>query len=195
MELIKHYPSALPEHLRDKRHNDWPWPLSRLRRSINVRGPRCGRGNPGYFSWPPKLVKGKNVCRWESNLAESIIFIPELDGREVRAADVYGHNFVAIEFNFGHKDYGKSKIVTIEWHEVATMDGTQFSPQQYSPSALQTFSEKGWMECEPWYKAWWRWSKMSTGSNNRGFNYRIGWRPDHVDTYYNFGPYAGLKSE
>lgn len=45
---------CLPEHLRDERHTDWPWPLSYIPRAWNAY---CGLGPiwveaPGYQSKP-----------------------------------------------------------------------------------------------------------------------------------------------
>lgn len=197
------YPCALPEHLREKKHNDWfigKW----IPRSWNARGPRCMRNSPGYLPWPPRLVEGVGVARWESIGADSIIEIPELADRHVLAADVYGHSFVAFERQKNRPNFNESFRLKINWDEVVTYDGVTFGPQQYSPSALQKFSTKGWMKLSPDYYSSWNILHRreipgkETGEDTVIF-YRKGARPDHLDTYYNLDKFvpgmAGLKWE
>ena len=40
---------CLPDHLKDKLHNDWPWPLNKIHRSTSAF---CGGGEP---DWPPEI--------------------------------------------------------------------------------------------------------------------------------------------
>lgn len=184
------YPLALPAHLREKRHNDWIWPMSKIRRSWNARGPRVGVLKPGYLQWPPKLIEGRGVTRWENDGASSIIEIPALE-RKV-TSDVYGEVFRAYEKNEGNPFYGKSFDVLIEYKINGTgKDGEIKSDTlNYSPSALQKFSDGGYMILSPTYKTW---HKSLFGKSP---NYGVGWRPDHVDIYYNFRHfYGGLNFE
>jgi hypothetical protein len=197
---------ALPSHLREKLHNDWPWPLSKLPRSINAFGPRCAGaacecGGKGYRPWPPRLVRGRGVARWENTGASSILEIPDLVSREVKAADVYGSTFTAIERNPGHPNFNQAGSVVLSWREAAVIrvtsapagawnfPGLIIEENLYSPSTIQEFSPAGWMELEPIFKTWHRDAFGKTP------NYRIGYRPDHLDGYYNNGPYAGLNFE
>lgn len=175
---------ALPDHLKEKLHSDWIWPLSKIPRAANAKGPRCGIGNNGYLPWPPKLIEGLGVTRWESNESTSIIQIPDFLGY-IKSDDIYGKTFDVIERKEGHADYGKVFKVTLKWTEV-TYNGSTFSPQQYHPSAIQSFSNKGFMKCDPYYYSSWR---------NKVYFFRYGWRPDSLDVYYNWGPYLGINYE
>lgn len=168
---------ALPDHLKNLRHTDWPWPLSYLPRSINAFGPRCGRGSDGYKPWPPRLIKGKGVSRWETSGAKSIIHIPMLDNATI-GPEIYGRTFRVFE-------NGKEKIVRLEWREL-TWPFTEEEANIYFPSTIQSYSPQGYMTMEPWYKSSW----------NQGMYFvRMGYRNDALDIYYNYGPYAGVNFE
>lgn len=186
------YPCALPDHLKERLHNDWPGPLKELPRSLNARGPRCGQGNPGYLPWPPKLVEGFGVARWETDGATSIIEIPALANRYVDSS-IYGQTFEVIERKPGHPNFGQKWMQTLTWVE-GLHEG------QYSPSALQKFSIKGWIRLSPDYRSSWKIlirreePGKETGEDTVKFS-RTGFRPDTLDLYYNFGPMAGLKWE
>lgn len=169
--------SALPEHLKDRLHNDWPWPLSYLPRGISAFGPRCGKGNPGYKPWPPKLVAGKSVTRWESSGAESRIIIPELNDVKIDPS-IYGKTFKAVDQN------GKELTVTLEWREL-TWPFSEADRMMYSPSTIQV-SKKGWLKMEPSFFVQW---------DADDYFLRYGFRPDHLDEYYNWGPYLGRNTE
>jgi hypothetical protein len=179
---------ALPPHLQSKLHNDWPFPLNRLPRAINAKGPRClgsacECGGEGYLPWPPKLVKGYGVARWETTGATSIVYVPEFRDRLIGPADLKGKR-VAIERNDGPQLGQRFEVDLIE--------------AGYSPSSLQLYSDKGWMELDPFYKTWHRVLKRDAEGNpveGRCPNWRVGWRVDHLDMYYNFGPFAGLNFE
>jgi len=174
---------ALPEHLKDKRHTDWVWPLSYIKRSFNAFGPRCEQGTKGFRPWPPTLVEGYGVSRWEMDGdGHSIIEIPSFSERKINE-DVYDRVHDAIEKNPGHPGYDK-------WHRVRLIKG-----EGYSPSALQKFSKKGWMKLEPWYIAQWRHIKKVEDDEDLVFFHREGYRPDHQDIYYNWGPMLGLHFE
>jgi len=49
----------LPEHLRERLHDDWIWPLSLIPRGFNAFGHRCSG-----WRLAPKLLIGYNVTRW-----------------------------------------------------------------------------------------------------------------------------------
>lgn len=214
---------ALPPHLRGRKHNDWPWPFKNVSRGWNAKGPRC-RSNPAtstsdpasYLAWPPWIVEGYGVSRWESAGGESIIHIPALDDFHItKGSDVYNRQWMAVEMNPGHVDFLKVKDIFLpRWKESSVYDVLRpnglyeqhCEPDQYSPSALQKFSPKGWMKLEPFYYAQWHLLKKrelpifpETGEDQVIF-FRRGNRPDHVDLYYNcdrlvpFG-FAGLKWE
>jgi hypothetical protein len=178
---------ALPDHLKEKKHDDWPFFLRWIPRSANVKGPRCGKGSPGYLPWPPLLIEGKGVSRWETDGATSIIEIPDLANRTVKGSDVYGQTFSVIERKGGHPQYGQVRDITLSWVEGMEIEG------QYSPSAVQKFSREGWMKLDPGYSCGWR--QLKKGKEEPVLFWRYGWRPDHLDIYYNFGPFAGLKYE
>lgn len=170
---------ALPPHLQNKKHNDWPWPLSYLPRSINAFGPRCGEGNAGYKPWPPRIVEGKSVTRWESSGAESRILIPALENVHIDAS-VYGKTYDAIE-TAGQKREFK---VTLEWRELF-WPFSEADKMMYSPSTIQ-ISKKGWLKMEPSFFVQW---------DADDYFFRWGYRPDHLDVYYNYGPYLGRNTE
>ena len=174
---------ALPDHLKGVLHNDWPWPLSKLERSINAFGPRCPIESPKYRRWPPYLIKGYGVSRWESTGATSIIHIPEFDNKKVNSG-IYGLTWDAIELNPANENYMKE--IKVKLHG----DG------EHSPSALQRFSKRGWMKLSPWYVAqWWKIKDMGKGKEDYYLFHRQGMRPDHQDKYYNWGPMLGLKMD
>lgn len=182
---------ALPENLKERKHNDWPWPASKIARSWNAYGPRCPNDSEKYRPWPPRLVEGHGVARWESNLAQSIIEIPALANRTVLGGQVYGREWQAIERNPGRPDFGQQKTVVLGWREMKWAEIVDpASPLVYSPSALQKFSPAGWMKLTPDYST--RWKIITrreqpdnvTGDDTVLF-YRRGYRPDHFDVYYN----------
>ena len=170
--------SALPDHLKNKKHNDWPWPLSYLPRGINAFGPRCGKGNSGYKPWPPKLEEGKSVTRWESSGAQSRIIIPELDGVTIDPS-VYGRTVKAIE-----EGSNREFLVKLEWRELV-WPFSEADKLVYSPSTIQ-ISKKGWLKMNPSFFVQW---------DKDDYFFRNGFRPDHLDEYYNFGPYLGRNTE
>lgn len=182
---------ALPDHLKEKKHNDWIWPLSYIPRGANAFGPRCGKGNKGYLPWPPKLVEGKGVARWESDGATSIIEIPSLANIEIKAKDVYGREFTYIERNVGRPDCGKIGLVTLSWTEGMNIEG------QYHPSALQKFSNEGWMRLDPDYYAWWKvLERREPKKDDIVMFHRRGFRVDSLDQFYNFSlGFFGLRWE
>lgn len=183
---------ALPLHLRGKTHSDWllfKW----VSRGFNAKGPRCGAGNPGYLSWPPRILGGKGVVRWESNFAKSRIYIPDLAGVEANDS-IYGKRFMGIE-----EDSGKELQVKLEWRE-QTWEEIERGDLIYSPSALQKFSNEGVLRLEQGYYSKWKILKqrefptMNEGEDTVLF-FRNGWRPDHLDLYWNKGPAIGLHWE
>jgi len=178
---------ALPDHLKDKKHNDWCWPFKNIPRGSNAYGPRCpGITCPichgkGFRPWPPILIKGFGVSRWEgTGEGHSIIHIAKLDDIFVTGDDVYGNVFDGIEMN---PALDPGHIVRVK-----LVRGSG-----YSPSAIQEFSTHGYEILEPYYVAkWMKWTKTLWP------NYRNGYRPDHNDMYYNYSkivPYAGLHFE
>lgn len=212
--LLEGYPCAMPPHLRGRVHNDWPWPANKILRSANVRGPRCGPGAEGYEAWPPRLVEGHGVARWESDGGDSIIYIPALVGRTVSAGDVYDRVWEAVEMNPGREDFLLRKSVRLYWRPATVWDepngdgtfGQRTTGGMYSPSALQKFSRSGWMRAHPKYYTSWhvlRWREFPALIEGRVAEYeaaadtvlffRTGWRPDHVDCYYN-GDLAGVPA-
>ena len=123
-------------NVKDHVHDDWPWPFNKVPRSMTTRGPRCkGKececGGEGYMTWPPKLIRGHNVTRWESDGADSIIEIHALRDRTVDYDYVYGRSFLVTEWNPGNKNFGKKGWITIDWKEGMNVPG------QYHPSAVQ----------------------------------------------------------
>ena len=196
------YPLALPEHLRNwkgtgkvRLHDDWPPILRMIPRSYNANGPRA-IGAPGYAPWPPRLREGKGIARWENAGATSIIYIPSLESKII-TQDFYGTKIKAWETVSGNPNFGKEGWVHITWK----LD--DLGPGMYSPSALQRWSPKGYLKMNPTYWAWWKVLKkkedpfkstLQTGENKVAF-LRNGWRPDHLDIYYNNGPMAGLQQD
>jgi len=173
--------SALPDHLKKKKHNDWPWPMSYLPRSVNAYGPRAPKDSPRYKPWPPRLVEGKSVTRWESSGADSIIIIPDLINKKI-TDKIYGKTYEAIEEN--GPTPGRKINVLLEWRELEW----PFTPKDramYSPSTIQ-ISPKGWLKMNPSFFVQW---------DNKDYFWRWGYRPDHLDIYYNYGPYAGRETE
>lgn len=186
------YPDALPEHLRARLHNDWIIGKF-IPRSWNAMGPRCGKGNPGYLPWPPRLIAGRGVARWESTFSKSILEIPELNKCTVRADDVYGKKWTCIEWNHGHPNYAQSGTVELDWSETfITPQGMIQGANIYSPSALQKFSMSGWLRLSPDYYSWWKILKrretiedVKEEGDDTVLFMRKGARPDHLDAYYN----------
>lgn len=192
------YPCALPDqrvkapdgtmvNLRDATHWDWPfWPLTKIPRAYNARGPRCGKGNPGYLPWPPRLVEGHGIARWENSGATSILEIPVLADITVKGEDVYGKELLAIERHPGNPEFGKVFMKRLDWYE-AEWDDTTI----HSPSALQKFSMRGWMRLDPLYTSSWRiktrreFPGAETGEDSLWWFTRNYNRPDHLDVYYN----------
>jgi hypothetical protein len=170
---------ALPEKLREKRHNDWIFPLSLIPRGWNAFGPRCGKGNPGYLPWPPRIIQGKSVTRWESTGAKSIILIPELEGVRIDSS-IYGRTVEAIETNGPERKFK----VKLEWRELI-WPFSEEDEAMYSPSTIQ-ISPKGWLKMEPSFFVQW---------DAGDYFCRWGDRPDHLDKYYNRGPYLGRNTE
>jgi hypothetical protein len=223
-ERLAGNPCALPPHMRDYKgtgkvqpHQDWIGPLSWIPRSWNAAGPRCGQGRPGYECWPPILLEGVGVARWEGPRAESVVFIPELEKAHVRMGDVYGKAWLAQEMQPGRPDYLQWKTVTLQMEEVKVKDAllggggyiTTFEPAGvYSPSALQKFSREGWMRLSPRYYSRWgmcdmkerRWLQANRPGGWEAkpedfvLFFRKGHRPDHVDTYYNMGKGPGVAT-
>lgn len=210
------YPAVLPEHLRNwqgtgkvKLHTDWPWPLSGIPRSWNARGPRAGQGNPGYLPWPPRLIKGRGACRWETAGATSILQIPDLF-REMTADQVYGKKWLCVERKEDHPDFGQTGNVMLDWHEAHVMEAksaldgsiqTFVTPNEYSPSAIQSFSPRGYLKLSPAYHSEWKalsWEENGYEWDGGLFN-RRDTRPDHLDVYYNTSPlkigFVGLRAE
>jgi len=213
---------ALPPHLRGKLHNDWIWPLNKISRGWNAAGPRSERFQNDWRPWPPMLVEGKGVSRWEAAGGHSILHIPGLDKERVQGQMVYGRSWLAIEMNPGHPEFLKAKDVYLPpvkearvWDIPDQSNPGKFiqmiDPDQYSPSALQKFSKEGWMKMYPYYHAEWafnnrkelKWlqngAKGTSPEDTVGF-FRRGDRPDHVDLYYNTDRcvpigFAGLKWE
>lgn len=164
---------ALPPHLKNKTHSDWPWPMSYFKRSINAFGPRCGEGNKGYKPWPPRLVRGFNVTRWEWSDLEgnsNEIYIPAFQDKFI-TDEVYNEKQEAIFPN------GIKKFLSLR--------------NGWFPSIIPTRPEKGWLLTDPWHYAKWDqrpgWKK---------FYYRVGFRSD-FECYYNFTPipYIGRTPE
>lgn len=186
-------PKGNEVNLKDARHWDWPWPLSYVKRSVNAFGPRCPEGSKGYRPWPPQLVKGEGVARWEAKFKtyHSIILIPEFINAEIDAG-VYNKTWDAVERNPGAPNFNNRTRVKL-------FKGR--GDNLYSPSALQRFSKKGWMKLSPWYIS--QWYLLKQMGNELGMGpkedffafHRQGYRPDHVDSYYNWGPMFSLKMD
>lgn len=190
---------ALPPHLRGRLHEDWIWPLNQIPRGWNAYGPREEKSAQDYRPWPPRLIEGRGVARWEMANG-SVVFLHDLVNKRVDADDVYGKMWNAVEMNPGMPDFYKPKVVHIPKWEEATLtevqqpDGTlkiSVVPDNYSPSALQKFSRVGWMRLDPdYYSRWCVITKRELpiypeiGEDTVAF-FRRGYRPDHVDVYYN----------
>ena len=164
---------ALPDHLREKLHTDWPFFARWIPRGWSAFGPRCGMGNEGYKSWPPVLVRGHGVSRWESDGAESIIEIPYLSNITVWGSDIYGKTFRVIETNPNNKFFNTEFDLVLDYKE-------GLYQKTYSPSAIQEFSPLGNMHLYPKYECYWK-----VLSDKWTLNVSHGFRPDHVDLYYN----------
>lgn len=208
---------ALPPHLRGRLHNDWVWPFTKISRGWNAIGPRAPMNADDYAQWPPRLVAGRGVARWESAGGNSIIHIHGLEKVEITGDKVYGRQWLATEMNPGHPNFMKSQDVMLpHWAPARVWDEPdparpgkfiqKIDVDQYSPSALQKFSSRGWMKLSPSYHSEWRVFKKrelpnwpETGDDTVAF-LRRGNRPDHVDLYYNTDRgfpigYAGLHWE
>lgn len=197
---------ALPSTLQGVKHNDWPFFLRWIQRGANARGPRCPSDSPGYLAWPPRLVEGAGVTRWELAGAGSIVEFKQFRDH-VKAKEIYGFRWTGIERNPGNAMFGREVRVPLEdplnigcaVRDLEIEPGVwqhTTAPNFYSPSALQIFSDEGWMRLDPHFTARWKVLKRSPeGEPLIAPNFRYGWRPDHLDVYYNWGPYAGLKFE
>lgn len=179
------HPKSLPFNLRNykrtgkpKNHDDWFIPIGKLiPRSWNATGPRCGKGNPGYEAWPPRLIEGYDVTRWENAGATSILFFPGLMKEHVNASSLYGKSYGCIETNSSNPNFRQAGIIKIDWSEAAVEDVPVFDDQKnpvldpwgqmtyrtvvtpniYSPSALQKFSGgNGFLKMEPGYTCHWK---------------------------------------
>lgn len=184
---------ALPEEWKKRKHNDWPFFLRWVPRSWNAFGPRCPEGSKGHKRWPPQLVKGRGIARWEAvfKTYHSIVIIPEFINTTI-GPDVYNKTWDAIETHQGAPNFGKRVRVKL-------FKG--YGEGLYSPSALQRFSKKGWMKLDPWYVAQWflikqKGKELGMGPEEDYFAFnRQGYRPDHNGKYYNWGPMLGLKMD
>lgn len=210
------FPEALPPHLANyqgtgkvKLHTDWPPLLRLIPRSWNARGARVRTDSEGYLRWPPVLVEGRDVTRWENTGATSILFLPDLIDETIKGSDVYGRTHKVIETNRGNKRFKEEFDLffphPMEAHvyDVLKKNGLYelcCSPNDYSPSALQKFSwGSGFVELKPYYKSKWKildkreWPWETPGPDHLlkpdwedvvAFM-REGARPDHQDGYYN----------
>jgi len=190
---------ALPPHLRGRKHNDWPWPFKGISRGWNAKGPRA-KGTQDYLPWPPILVEGKGVSRWETAGGKSIVHIPGLDHVQVKGSDLYGLDWNGVEMNPGNPRFHEPVQIRLTqrtsnvfdvWDESIDKWVQVCDPDSYSPSALQKFSPKGWMRLSPDYYSQWRIIKKrelpmwpETGEDTVIFM-RTKYRPDHGDLYYN----------
>ena len=157
---------ALPNHLKDRLHSDWPPGLKWIPRSFNAFGPRCGEGNPGYLLWPPRLVEGYDCTRWEwADLTgnNQQIYIPEFSGKVI-GPEVY----------------------KVPW---AYAGGMVNLNEGWWPSIIQYESEYGYLKLTPSFQCKWR-----TRPEWRKFYWRTGFRPD-FDFFYNWGPFLGRNFE
>lgn len=199
---------ALPPKLRGVKHNDWPFPFNRISRGWNAYGSRCPVGSKGFRPWPPRLEEGRGVARWELAGAGSIVDIPGLAKVKIKGGDIYGHEFEAYERNPGSPLFNQKITVRLIdprtiWNltvitDTETPEGWKMTvePNIYSPSALQKFSESGWMKLEPEYYSYWNvlkqrelpWLKngaVGESPEDTVMFYRSGMRPDHADAYFN----------
>jgi len=60
----------LPKHLRERKHNDWIWPLNKIYRGFNAFGHRCS----GWRRVPILLV-GYNCTRWMTPGDRDVILV------------------------------------------------------------------------------------------------------------------------
>ncbi|KKM92803.1 hypothetical protein LCGC14_1214780 [marine sediment metagenome] len=196
------YPDALPEHLKNwkgtgkvKLHNDWPPLLNKIPRSFNSFGP-LAEGKPGFRSWPPKLVEGKGITRWENAGASSILYIPSLEDKTIDDS-FYGTKIRAWETNPGHPNYREEIWILLDYEE------GRLDPYMYSPSALQRWSPQGFLRMSPHYWSCWFVLKKNeipflpttVTKENKVLFWRNGFRPDHLCRYYNVGPMLGLQMD
>jgi len=116
--------------------------------------------------------------------AVSIIHIPAFDNSTVWGSDIYGRTFLAVEMNSCNPYFGEEIDVTLEYKH-------GMNSGCYSPSALQEFSDHGFMKLYPKYYC--RWKVLNPKYT---MTWSHGMRPDHVDVYYNRRIlYAGLQWE
>ncbi len=198
VNFFKGNPCALPDkivrnkngenvNLRDRLHDDWPIGLRWIPRSWNAKGPRCGEGNPGYKKWPPKLIEGYSVMRWQTTGDEKQILIPSFDEKHLTSEYVKDLWVLAVDIKPGSPTY---------------MDQFMVNLNEYIPSTIQKYgSQKGWMKLDCGFQCGWRMitrretpgkTKEETGEDLVWY-WRWGWRCDILDGYYNWGPYAGLN--
>lgn len=166
---------ALPDHLKNKKHNDWPIGLRWIPRGISAKGPRCGVGNPGYLPWPPRLIGGFDVTRWEWCNEKG-------DRREIYIQDFLG---ITIEQGIYNKTWECLELTYPVFAKRLTVD----LKDGWWPSVIPTTSEYGWLKLEPSFECRWR-----TRPSWRKFYWRWGARPD-FDMYYNLTPYFGRNPE
>lgn len=202
---------ALPPHLRGRVHNDWPWPFNRIKRGWNAKGSRPDILAEDYLTWPPKLVEGYDVTRWENTGASSIVFLKDLANRRILPTNVYGKKHKAVETAAGNPNFGKEIEIFIDyWKPGKVSDDPdpnnpgryiqKCEPNDYSPSALQKFSTgSGYMRLDPLYTAKWKIIKkkewpwpvstqvgpLTPEGEDIVFFMRDHNRPDHLDGYYN----------
>ncbi len=168
---------ALPTHLQDKKHSDWTWPLSLIDRGWNAKGPRCKDHNDGgYLPWPPKLVEGHNVPRWEwANLAghHREIFVPAFAGKTI-----------------GPEVYRMGRIQALErTGDIVQAVSIDLQAENWWPSIIQYDMVRGWLRLDPKFYCSW-----DMGAWWKKYYFRTGWRPD-AELYYNNGPFLGRKFE
>ena len=174
-------------NLKDRLHDDWIWPLSKISRGWNAKGPRCGEGNPGYKKWPPRLVEGKSVVRWQKSGDKGEILIPSFNEKYLTSEFVTDLKVLAVD---------------VDSDSITFMEQAFVNLNDYIPSTIQKYgSTKGWMKLDCGFQCGWRMirrrempgkTKEQTGEDLVWY-WRFGWRPDILDEYYNYGPYAGLN--
>lgn len=164
---------ALPDHLKEKLHNDWFWIFKKIPRAFSAYGPRCPGhgcthcGGKRKLPWPPRLVEGFDVTRWEfcdeqtavDNSRRKEIYIPDFKNRRIDES-IYNQPWTGIN------QYGGQMTVWLD-------------KEGWGPSIIPTTSEEGWMKLDPGFQCGWK----TTGWNK--FYWRTGFRPDFVDMYYN----------
>lgn len=155
---------ALPAHLKDRLHNDWVWPFSRIPRAYSAYGPRCPGSSPRHLPWPPRLIQGFDATRWEWCDEQSAVTgfrrevtIPDFEKRLI-GPEVYREKWGAYEGD-------ELKLIDLK-------DG-------WWPSIIPTTSEYGWLRLNPEFECRWR-----TTPSLKKFYWRSGFRPD-FDYYYN----------